>query len=96
MGVSGLVPSLGFCFVPAFHRSDDLFRDFQRFIDLTVYRLWSAALSDSEDVAVGRGQDHSDDLVGAELLPDCPPRCMHTLVQESLLDGGQKMIRQHT
>ena len=96
MRVSGFVPSLGFCFVPAFHRSDDFFRDLQRFIDLTVYWLRSASLSDSEDVAVGCGQDHSDDLVCAELLPDCPPRCMHTLVQEALLDGDQKMIRQHT
>ena len=48
--------------MPAFHRSDDLVRDLQRFIDLTVYWLRSAALSDSEDVAVGRGQDHSDDF----------------------------------
>jgi len=95
MGVSGFIPSLCFSLVPGFHRSGDLFRDLQRFIDLTVYGLRSAALSDSEKIAMGRGQDHRDDLVGAQLLPESPPRGMHPLVPEAFLDGDQKMIGQH-
>ena len=40
MRVSGFVPSLGFRFVPGFHRSDDFLRNLQRFIDPTMY--WHA------------------------------------------------------
>ncbi len=78
--------------MPGFDRLHDLRGDLEGRVDFTVDRLRAGALTNLEDSPLLRGQHHGDHLMGAELLPQGPPRGLLTPIPKAFLDGHQEVV----
>lgn len=81
-------------FLPGLYRLHDLQRNLERRVDLAMNGLRDGPLSDLQDSTICGWQYDRNDLMRAELLADAPPGGVNPLVQESLFDSNQQVIRQ--
>ena len=81
---------------PSLDGRHDLLGNGEDPVDQPMLGLGRGGPADFEQVPVGGRQDGCDDLVGAELLTERRPRGVDGLVEESLLNGDQQVVGEHT